>query len=146
MQEVRISEAEWEIMRVAWTMKETTSSEIIDVLANKMEWKTATIKTLIGRLVKKDLLKTEKNGRKYIYSPTVNEEETVLDAGHDFLDQICDTKVGHTLAELIKDSAISQGDIEEIEKILTEKKETAPEVVQCNCLPGQCDCHMKGAS
>lgn len=145
MEELQISQAEWEIMRVAWTYQHTTSKQINDILSDKMEWKPATTKTLIGRLVKKGLLDTKAEGRKYIYSPTVKEEDTVLDAGRDFLDQICNTKVGRTFAQLIEESELSQSDITELEKVLNDKKETAPETVECNCLPGQCRCHLEGA-
>lgn len=145
MEELQISQAEWEIMRVAWTYENTTSKQINEILSDKMKWKPATTKTLIGRLVKKGLLDTETEGRKYIYSPTVQEEDTVLEAGRDFLDQICNTKVGHTFARLIEESDLSQSDIAELEEVLNDKKETAPETVKCNCLPGQCTCHLKGA-
>jgi len=145
MEQTQISQAEWQIMRVAWTHQHTTSKQINEILADKMKWKSATTKTLIGRLVKKGLLATKSEGRKYIYSPTVKEEETVLDAGRDFLDQICNTKLGHTFAQLIEETDLSQSDIAEIEEILSNKKETAPETVECNCLPGQCTCHLEGA-
>lgn len=49
----KISDAEWEIMRVIWTNEPVTSRTITEVLSEKMDWKAATIKTLIGRLVKK---------------------------------------------------------------------------------------------
>lgn len=53
-EKVKISDAEWEIMRVVWSKKQASSQEIVSVLATKMDWKPATIKTLIGRLVKKN--------------------------------------------------------------------------------------------
>lgn len=141
MSEVHISSAEWEVMRVVWTMEQTTSNEIIAVLSGKMEWKPATIKTLVGRLVKKGMLDTEKSGRKYLYSAAVTEKESVKESGKDFLSQICAKKRGNTLASMVEDSLLSQQDIEQLELILTEKKKTAPESVPCQCVPGQCDCH-----
>ena len=48
---VKISDSEWEIMRVIWTLGQTTAQEITQILADSMDWKPATIKTLLGRLV-----------------------------------------------------------------------------------------------
>lgn len=50
---IKISEAEWEVMRVIWTLGESDAATINDVLKEKMQWKFATVKTLLGRLVKK---------------------------------------------------------------------------------------------
>lgn len=49
-----ISAAEWEVMRVVWAHRETNSRTIIASLEDKKDWKAATIKTLIGRLTKKN--------------------------------------------------------------------------------------------
>lgn len=138
---VQISPAEWEIMRVVWTAQQTTSKEIGDVLNEKMNWKPATTKTLIGRLVKKGLLNTESEGRRYVYSPAVSEKDSIHDAAGDVLQHICKTKIGETLAGMMEESTLSQSDIERLEAVLHEKKQTAPIEIACECLPGQCDCH-----
>lgn len=58
---VKISDSEWEIMRVIWTLGQTTAQEITQILADSMDWKPATIKTLLGRLVKRsDLDRTRR--------------------------------------------------------------------------------------
>ena len=51
-----ITDAEWEVMRVVWANGRVTSKEIISILKEKMDWKQATIKTLLGRLVEKGVL------------------------------------------------------------------------------------------
>lgn len=49
----QISAAEWEVMRVVWASGDIKSSDIITILRKKYQWSDSTIKTLIGRLVKK---------------------------------------------------------------------------------------------
>lgn len=49
----QISAAEWEVMRVVWTYGTVKSSDIIMILGKGRKWSDSTIKTLIGRLVKK---------------------------------------------------------------------------------------------
>lgn len=140
MKERQISPAEWEIMRVVWTSYPITSTEIFDVLKDKTEWKLPTTKTLIGRLVKKGMLTTETIGRKYEYSPAVTEKESMEEATDSLLKQVCSTKVGQTIELMLDNSVLSQDDLASLEKLIEEKKKTAPQEVACNCTPGQCDC------
>ncbi len=138
--QVKISDAEWEVMRVVWTLGETTSPEIILILQEKMGWKPPTIKTLIGRLVKKDILSTENFGKKYIYRPLVTEEETVKSATESLFAHICAKKIGATIADLIDEADLTHDDISMIMDELVAKKDTAVESIACNCVPGQCEC------
>lgn len=80
---MNISDAEWEVMRIIWTLDEVKSSEIIDQLSEKMSWTESTIKTLIRRLVDKGLVKIKKEGRAYIYSATVSENEMMYQVTKD---------------------------------------------------------------
>ncbi len=40
---IKISDSEWEIMRVIWTFGQSTAQEITQILAESMEWKAATV-------------------------------------------------------------------------------------------------------
>ena len=135
-----ITASEWEIMRVVWTHTKATSKEIISVLQEKKDWKPATTKTFIGRLVKKGALNTESVGNKFIYTAAVTEEESLklLKAG--LFNHICNTAVGKTIADLIAEATLSHDDIAMIEKVLKSKKKDALDMIVCNCVPGQCQC------
>ncbi|SDN64031.1 CopY/TcrY family copper transport repressor [Alkalicoccus daliensis] len=136
----KITDAEWEVMRVAWAHDRVTSKEIINVLEQKMDWKPATTKTFIGRLVKKGMLHTETEGKKYIYSVNVSESEITKRNLNEFLERMCDKEVGNTIVHLISKAPLSFKDIENLEKILERKKKDAVEEVPCSCVPGQCRC------
>ncbi len=135
-----ISDAEWEVMRVVWTNKQTTSREIIAILESKMNWKPATIKTLIGRLVEKGMLETKPEGNKYLYQAAVSEEESVEEKSSAFFEHICNKKAGKTLAYLLEEAELSFDDVALLEKVLQQKKQEAVTEVSCKCTPGQCNC------
>lgn len=139
---VDITEAEWEIMRVVWANGHTTSREIIEILEDKMNWKAATIKTLIGRLVNKEALLTEKEGRKFIYSAGINEKEMIGNYSSDILTKVCSKQNNQVIENLINDAKLSKDDIDSLIALLQEKQKTAPIEVPCECIPGQCDCHL----
>ena len=137
---VDITASEWEVMRVVWAKEQTTSATIIKVLSQEMNWKDSTIKTLIGRLKDKGLLDAKRDGRGFIYRPTVSQQDMILKSGEQWLDRICSTKVGGVLAELIKTSELSQDDLDQIIQVAQAKKVDAPKKVTCQCIPGQCSC------
>lgn len=135
-----ITDAEWEVMRVVWTAKSASSKEIISVLKDKKDWKPTTIKTLIGRLVEKKLLETEAVGNKFIYTPTVSEEDSVKKVTLDVFSHICNKKVGKTIGTILSEATLSHEDIQLLTKILEQKNKQAVNEVTCNCVKGQCEC------
>ena len=139
---LHITDAEWEVMRVVWTNTQVTSKEVISTLQEKLDWKQATTKTLLGRLVEKGALNTEQEGRKYIYSANIEEKEAIRSFTNHIFDRICRKKVGNVIESIIKDHTLSFDDIQRLEEILEMKKAFAVEEVDCQCAEGQCYCHL----
>ncbi|BCB05585.1 CopY/TcrY family copper transport repressor [Bacillus sp. KH172YL63] len=135
-----ITDSEWEVMRVVWTLQEVTSKEISAVLQAKKDWKPATTKTFIGRLVKKGMLTTEKIGNRFIYRAGVSEEESLKTLKSGLFTHICSRAVGRTIADLIDEAVLSHEDIALLEQTLETKKKHAVDYIPCNCVPGQCTC------
>ena len=86
---INITDAEWRIMRVIWALDTVTSRQLIQVLSDSMDWKPATIKTLLHRLTDKGIIKAEKDGKKFIYSAVMDESRTVDLASKKFFNQVC---------------------------------------------------------
>lgn len=139
-EKVEITDAEWEIMRVVWTLEQATSKEIIEVLQEKKDWKPATTKTFIGRLVKKGMLLAAPQGNKFIYSAGISEEGSVKSATDRLFGQICSRAAGKTIADMISKALLSHEDIQLLQAALDAKKDEAVDTVPCNCIPGQCKC------
>lgn len=136
----KITDSEWEIMRVVWAQETVTSKEIREVLQQKRDWKPATTKTFIGRLVTKGMLHTETDGKKFIYSATVNERDFIKSTLYETIENICSRDVGNTIVDLISKATLSFQDVEKLKKALELKEKEAVEEVSCNCVPGQCKC------
>ncbi|RDX02015.1 CopY/TcrY family copper transport repressor [Listeria kieliensis] len=132
---IKISDSEWEIMRVIWTQETSTAQEIIDILGESMNWKPATIKTLLGRLVKKGAVRTEPSGKKYIYHPIISEGETVKSATENLVSHICTKRIGGAIIDLIVEADLMDTDVERIKEQLVNKKTVKN--IECNCIPEQ---------
>ena len=135
-----ITDAEWEIMRVVWANNEVTSKFVAKVLCEKMNWKQATIKTLLNRLLEKNILKKREIGNKYIYSTDFTEKEVANNYILGTFDKICKTKVGEMIGKVIENSELSFDDLDLILKAVEKKKKTAVKEVLCDCVEGQCNC------
>ena len=139
-----ITDAEWEVMRVVWANNEVTSKFVAKVLCEKMNWKQATIKTLLNRLLEKNILKKREIGNKYIYSTDFTEKEVANNYILGTFDKICKTKVGEMIGKVIENSELSYDDLDLILKAVEKKKKTAVKEVLCDCVEGQCNCEHNG--
>jgi len=138
--EKTISAAEWQVMRVLWAQPGTTSQEIIQALQEGFDWQATTVKTLLGRLRKKNYLRMAKETSKYHYYPLISEEEHLQGQVELLLATICSTKQGQLVEKLLDTGTFSQKSLENIVSKISQLQKTAPESIVCQCLPGQCTC------
>ncbi len=132
---MQISNAEWQVMRIIWTQGQTTSKEITQLLQEQWHWTASTVKTLLKRLVEKQYVTTEKNGKHFLYSAKVTEDESVQALSREVSEKICTKKMPHVIMELIAGSDLSAQDISQLQALLQNKQPVA--AVTCHCLPGK---------
>lgn len=132
-----ITPAEWELMRVVWTLNHASSRTIIEVLQRKRDWSESTIKTLLNRLTAKGFLATEReeNTRRFIYRPTIAETAAMDEAAGDLFNHMCAMKKGQAIIDVLERQDMTRADIEKAIAALQTKLVGAPESVQCDCLP-----------
>lgn len=94
---------------------------------------------VIRALSKKEAVRTEQSGKKYIYYPAISEGETVKSATENLFSHICAKRIGETIAELVAEAELTEADVEKIKEQLVKKKTV--DTIACNCIPGQCECN-----
>lgn len=114
----RISDAEWEVMKIIWRLEEVTSSEVIDNLKDKQNWKNTTIKSLISRLLNKEAIGFKKVGKEYFYFPLVSEEECIKEEMESFLNKVFNGSLNSMLLSFIKSSNLTKEEIRELKDAL----------------------------
>ena len=119
----KISESEWRVMKVLWKKSPLTASEIIDWLKGTTRWNPKTVKTLLNRLVSKNALGFQKDGRAYHYFPTISEAEYTRAERRSFLNKVYNGALQPMLAAFIEDQDLSSEDIHELKKILENETE-----------------------
>ena len=116
----RISEAEWEVMKVLWKSSPRTANEIVEELKGKTNWKRETIRTLINRLVQKKALGFEKKGRQYHYFPRVTEAEGIKAEADSFVKRIGGGSIEPMLAAFVEEKQLSAEKIARLKSILNQ--------------------------
>jgi BlaI family penicillinase repressor len=117
----RISETEWEVMRVVWAKHPITASEIIERLAQAdASWHPKTARTLMARLVKKRALDYEPQGRRYVYEPLVTERDCVAAASASFLDRVFGGALQPMLAHFVEARRMTTQELEELKQLIDE--------------------------
>ena len=114
----KISEAEWEVMKVLWNRSPVTANEVISALSGKTAWNPRTIRTLINRLVAKKALGFEKTGRQYRYHPLVSEEASVQTETKSFLERVNGGTLKPILAAFLEEQKLTPDEIAELKEIL----------------------------
>lgn len=116
----KISEAEWEVMKLLWKSSPATANEIVKKLSAKSHWKRETIRTLINRLVQKKALAFKKKGRQYHYYPQVTEAECVKAETKSFLKRFGKGSVEPMLAAFVEEENLSPERLGRLRRILKE--------------------------
>jgi BlaI family penicillinase repressor len=115
----RISETEWEIMRIVWKRQPVTSADVIAQLQREdASWRAVTAKTLLNRLVRKGALCYETMGRIYHYSSTVSEAECVAAATRSFLERVFGGSLTGMMAHYVESRKLSRAQLNELRRIL----------------------------
>jgi len=117
----RISEAEWEVMRVLWETSPLTANDIVEVLSKRASWQRETIRTLINRLVQKKAVRFEKKGRQHHYYPAVAETECIKAQTRSFLRRFRAGAIEPMLAALVEEERLSAEQIARLKEILDGK-------------------------
>ena len=73
----RISEAEHAVMEVLWDRNPISASEVCDAICAQRDWSIPTVKTLLSRLVQKEVVGTEPQGRRFLYRPLIERSDYV---------------------------------------------------------------------
>lgn len=118
----RISDSEWQVMKVLWKESPAEASEIIAALRPEFDWSPKTIHTLISRLVKKEIVAVKKESPFYLYYPLFSEEECKRVETTSFMRKVYDGSAYSFVSGFIKQEKLSNDEIDELQRILDNMK------------------------
>jgi BlaI family penicillinase repressor len=115
----RISETEWEVMRVVWARHPLPAAEIIAALqAQDASWHPKTARTLLARLVQKGALDYQHQGRAYVYEPKVTERECIAAASDSFVERVFGGALQPMLLHFVRERRLTRKELDELRRIV----------------------------
>ncbi len=119
----RISEAELAVLEVLWEHPGASASEVCKCVCEQRDWTLATVKTLLSRLVQKQAIASQPDGRRYLYSPVIERADYVGGESRRLLDRLFGGRAASLVAHLAESEALTKDDLAEIEKLVKELKQ-----------------------
>lgn len=118
----RISDAEYAVMEALWVKSPQSAADVCDAVCAKRGWSMPTVKTLLSRLVTKNAVQTQPDGRRFLYSPIIERKAYVGGESRRLVDRLFGGKAAPLFAHLAESEALSEDDIAEIERLLAEMR------------------------
>ena len=123
MKNIFIGEAELEIMKVIWNSEGPITSLDIGKAVEEKGWKKTTIATFLTRLVEKEALAAEKQGKLYYYSPLISEKEYKQSQTKNLIQSLYNGSVKDFAVAFFKEQSLSDEDIAELKAIISGKED-----------------------
>lgn len=121
-QNVKISDAEYNVMKTLWKKSPLTSNEIIEMLKPVIGWSPTTIYTLITRLVNKKAIRFDDSSSPRMYYPIITQKNYRQKENESFIKKVYDGSLNLMLKNIVEEQDLSDEEIEDLKKILDSKK------------------------
>ncbi len=119
---IRVTEAEWEVLKALWEHSPRTATDLSDDLATTTAWKIQTVKTLLSRLVSKKAITYEKVGREFHYRPLLDRDRAVREETTSFARRVFDGAMTPMLAKFIESADLTEDDLAELRRVIDRQR------------------------
>lgn len=107
-----------DVLRCLWGAGRATVTDVVRALAPRRELAPTTVATLLKRLEKRGLVSHVREGRQFVYSPSVTEDEVVERAVDDVAEQVFQGDLTAFAARLLSREDVARGDLERIRALI----------------------------
>ncbi len=119
-----LGELEADVMTVVWEKGSATVQDVQDALEPHRPLAYTTIMTVMSRLAEKGLLKREKDGRAYIYTPAIGQDRAAGSILHSLVQRLYAGATGKAIAQRLEtDEQVDDAELERLEKLIHSKRE-----------------------
>ena len=120
---MQLNENELEVMRLLWRQSPQKPAKIQEDFGWGID--NGTLRSVLVAMVDAGLLKRRKEGKAYLYSPRIRRETLLKRMVGRIADVFADGSTGKLLMELVNSEALSDRELEELEKFA--KQSGAPD-------------------
>lgn len=114
----QLSRRERQIMDILYRLGEATAQEVLDELPDPPSY--SAVRALLATLENKEMVKHSKQGRRYLYTPAINERKAKQTALKGLLNTFFQGKPQNLVAALLdpSDQKLTRKEIDEIRQLI----------------------------
>lgn len=116
MEYIKLADSELKFMNLIWEVAPINSTELVKLTEERLGWKKSTIYTVVRRLTKKQILKSEKA----IVSYLVEKQAIQQIKGEEVLGKVYEGSIEVFLSAFLSKTKITQKEADELKKMIDE--------------------------
>lgn len=116
-----ISDAEWQVMEAVWSLGGAPAAAIIEELAKSTTWNHRTIRTLLARLVEKEVLEKQGQGTRSVYRALIPRHARVRFEGRTFLKRMFQGDTTSLLLHFAKEAKLPPEKLAQLRDLLDDE-------------------------
>jgi BlaI family penicillinase repressor len=118
-----LTKAEFDILRIIWKNGKLSVREVHDQITTTHDWVYSTTKTMMDRMIRKQLLAREQFHGVFLYRPLISRPTGFTRFVQFFADRVLELDYGEVVALFSKSKALNPEEMRELEKLLADEKE-----------------------
>ena len=119
---LELFESEWTILQKVWELEPCAAPTVQEALQDDKGWAYTTVKTMMDRMVKKGLLKTQKIRNLYLYSSAITQPQARKSEIARTLKRAFDGTFTPMIQFLIENDQLSDEEYSHLEKLIKKRK------------------------
>jgi BlaI family penicillinase repressor len=118
-----ILETEWDLLDALWELERATARQVTEALQQRRNWAYSTVKTMLDRMVDKQLVQARQVGNVWEYTPAMPRNRAQRWAWRRFVDVAFGGAVSPALGFAAKEARLSKEQREELRALLVAAEE-----------------------
>ena len=124
MEKQKLPDTELKVMQAIWHIDPPASTSAVrEELQKERPWNLSALQTLLGRLVRRGFLQTEKQGKSRYYTPLVTEEDYLAEDSRRYIQKWTGGSLRDLVACLYVNHSVTKEDLEELKAFIEDETE-----------------------
>jgi BlaI family penicillinase repressor len=115
---LELFESEWAILKIVWDLEPCAAPTVQEALEKEKGWAYTTVKTLMDRMVRKGLLRTEKIRNLYLYRSAVTRAQAQRSEIFRTVKRAFNGTLTPMMQFLLENEELSEQEYEDLERLL----------------------------
>lgn len=119
--DVTLSGAQFQVMQILWRLERATVADILQAWPDSKSPAHTTVATVLSRLEKRGVLRSQRQGRERLYQPLIQESEVKRSMVSKMVGTLFAGDPYELLTHLVKESDVSPEDLEAARRLLDQE-------------------------